>query len=484
MTSFKRQFISGVIYSIGGKYIGLVIQLVITGILSRLLTPVEFGVVAIATVFITFFNLVSDIGIGAAIVQDKTLTDEEINSIFSLSMYAGIALGVIFFIAAGPIAVFYNTPILKPVSQLLSLSVMFASFNIVPNALLLRQKQFRFVAIRTLGTQIISGALGIAAALWGWNVFALVVYSISTFLLLFITNFIKQPIPLTFRVKISHINKIFIYSSYQFLFNFVNFFSRNLDKLLIGKYMYPNALGYYEKSYRLMMLPVENFTHVLSPVIHSIFSEFQNNKQKILENYFKIIKILATIGFPAGIYLHFTAGEFITLIFGDQWQAAIEPLEILAFSVGIQTVLSSTGAIFQAANSTRLLFISGLLSSVVMVLGISYGVFIAKTLTGVAGGLLVAFCLNFLQAFALLIGLLNGRFLQFVQLFRTPVILAVLVYITEYSYSIIVTSSNTVFQLVAKSIVALFVWLLGLFITGGYKPIMAIVQNLFKRNEV
>ena len=105
-----------------------------------------------------------------------------------------------------------------------------------------------------------------------------------------------QKLKYTFGSKSIH--EIFSYSAYQFMFNVINYFSRNLDKLLIGKYMSMNSLGYYEKSYRLMMLPLQNITHVISPVMHPVFSNFQDDPLKLALSYEKVIRILAFIGFP------------------------------------------------------------------------------------------------------------------------------------------------------------------------------------------
>ncbi|QEH39755.1 lipopolysaccharide biosynthesis protein [Chitinophaga sp. XS-30] len=381
MSSLKKQFLTGVVYSVGAKYIGLFVQLVITGILSRILKPDDFGIVAIATVFILFFTLLGEVGIGAAIIQNKMLSPKEIQSIFSFSIYIGITLAFVFFLLSGKIADFYNRPELERICRLLSLNILFASFNVVLNALLLKEKKFRFIALRTLLIQIISGIIGIAAAYAGLKTYALILYAISASASMFIFNYLKSPLSFELFPKLPAIRKIFRYSAYQFLFNFINYFSRNLDKLLIGKFLSPVLLGFYDKAYRLMLLPVENLTYVLAPVIHPFFSDFQQDKQRILENYMKIVRVLALVGFPISVFLHFSAAELISIIFGPQWGAAVRPFEILAWSVGLQIVLSSAGPIFQAANNTRLLFISGLLSAIIMVLGILYGILLPKAWT-------------------------------------------------------------------------------------------------------
>ena len=123
-------------------------------------------------------------------------------------------------------------------------------------------------------------------------------------------------------------------------------------------------LGYYEKSYRLMMLPLQNIAQVITPVMHPIFSDFQNDKGKLLSSYEHIVRFLAFIGLPLSALLFFTAEEVTIIIFGNQWMPSVPVFRILSLSVGIQIILSSSGSIFQAAGDTRSLFVCGVFSSV------------------------------------------------------------------------------------------------------------------------
>ena len=138
--------------------------------------------------------------------------------------------------------------------------------------------------------------------------------SILSSILIFVISYQRYPQRLRFTLGLKVLRKIFSYSAYQFLFNVINYFSRNLDKLLIGKYMSLSALGYYEKSYRLMMLPLQNITQVITPVMHPIFSDFQNDKEKLATSYERIVRFLSFIGLPLSVLLFFTAEE-VTLLF-------------------------------------------------------------------------------------------------------------------------------------------------------------------------
>lgn len=124
-----------------------------------------------------------------------------------------------------------------------------------------------------------------------------------------------------------------------------------------------------------MMLPLQNITQVITPVMHPIFSDYQNDLQRLGSAYERIMRLLAFIGIPLSVLLFFTAKEVTLIIFGDQWLPSVPVFRILTLSVGVQIILSSSGSIFQAAGDTRSLFICGLFSSLLNVSGMLLGIF-------------------------------------------------------------------------------------------------------------
>lgn len=399
MENHKKQLVSGVLYTAMAKYAGIVISLVVTGVLSRLLSPDDFGVVAIATVIIAFFGIFTDMGLSPAIVQHRELTEKDLSNIFSFTLWSGVSMSVLFFAASWPIANYYNNEILRPLCQWLSINLLFASVNIVPNALFYKHKEFKFIAIRSFAIQTTVGVIAVVAALCGVGLYALLINPILSGGLIFAISFRRYPQQIRYTLGLSTIRKIFGYSAYQFLFNIIVYFSRNLDKLLIGKFMGMAPLGYYEKSYRLMTLPLQNITQVITPVMHPVFSDFQNDRTRLASSYERIVRLLAFIGLPLSVWLFFCSTELMVIIFGTQWLPSVPVFRILSLSVGIQVILSSSGSIFQAAGDTRSLFICGLFSAVLNVSGILLGVFYWGTLEAVAWCISVTFTLNFVQCY-------------------------------------------------------------------------------------
>lgn len=399
MSNIKQQMMSGVFYTAVAKYSGIFISLGVMAVLARLLTPDDFGVVAISTVFINFFNIFTNIGISSAIVQFKDLTKKEINEIYMFTIWSGILLSALFAASAPFISSYYNDSRLLSITLWLSLNLFFSSASIVPNALFLKDKDFRFIAWRTLAIQVITGLLSIIIALMGAGLYTLLIQPIFSSLLLYLISIKRYPQSFMLSSGFNSLKKIWGYSVYQFLFNIMAFFIRNLDKMLIGRYISMAALGYYEKSYRLMSLPVQNLTYVVSPVLHPFLSDYQQSKEKLGEINERIVRFLGFIGFPLSIGLYFCADELILLFFGEQWIASIPAFRILALSCGFQITMSSSGSFFQSNNDTRSLFICGMFTAIVTCTGFVICILSFPTLEGFAWSMLISYFLSFIQCY-------------------------------------------------------------------------------------
>ncbi len=404
MSTIKKQLASGVFYNAIAKYTGVLISIVITGILSRLLTPEDYGTVVPITVLITFFTILGDIGIGPAIIQSKELSKEEINSLFSFTVFVGGGLSVF---------IFFKFLVNCKKFMIQVYSSFYVSYFLLPCSFLvltwslmlyyLRPDYLSILAIRSLVVQTVAGTIAIIAAYWGAGVYALVIQTLISSICFFFISYMKNPLKLCFRkIEWSALGKIRDFSSYQFLFDILNYFSVNLDKLLISKYIGVNQLGYYDKSYKLMQMPMQNIPFIITPVMHPIFSEMQNDLNKMCIYYSKVVRFLAFVGFPLSILLFFSGKELIYIVFGTQWEASVPAFKILVLSVGFQIILSTSGSIFQSAGVTKLLFLSGVLSTIVIVIAVMIGLLFFGTIEAVSFSLLCAFIINFFQAYIIM----------------------------------------------------------------------------------
>lgn len=467
------------IINAAGKYSKILLQIIVEIVLARLLTPHDYGIVAVVTVFTTFFTTLSDIGVSTAIVQIKDLTKKDIDYIYTFTIYLSILLMFLFGLFSYVIANFYKNDVYINIGQLLSIALLFNAMNMVPNGLLNRNKEFITIAMRTVIVYIISVIVTILLAVLGFRYYALVAQSIIAAVLTFFWNVITTRPKFTWIFRISSLKKIASYSSYQFAFNLLNYFSRNLDNLLTGKYIGSTQLGFYDKSYNLMQYPVGNLTGIITPVLHPILSDYQKSIDIMYVKYMKVVKLLASVGIYAQAICMFAAPEIITVLYGGNWHNSIICFQLLSISIATQIINSSTGSICQALGNTRLLFITGCINTVITVIAIFGGIFIGKTIYTVALWVSISFILNFLVSFYLLMVYgFKVKFRNFIyELFPYIVMSEILIIGCECYELIPIHINSLVVLLIVKLIYISGLYVLALLLT---KQFSFIYKSIFK----
>ncbi|MCC5894500.1 MAG: lipopolysaccharide biosynthesis protein [Alkalibacterium sp.] len=470
-----EQFKTGLIYTAMGKYSIVIIQLLVQAVLTRILTPAEFGIVAAVNIFLVFFQLLADFGIGPAIIQNKQLTRKEVDSIFSFSLYIAFGLSILFLFLGFPMSLFYGNEVFIPISRILAIAVFFYGILVVPQSLLLKEKNFKLVNITTISGAVVSGIISIILALLGFSYYAMIVGNTAKAFTMFMVFYFNTETKISLKFSWAPLKKIYAFSRNQFLFNFINYFSRNLDNLLIGRYFSSTALAYYDRAYQVSLYPNQVLTSVVTSVIHPILSDYVDEKERIKNVYLRISNLLATLGMPLSIFLFFTAEEIILFLFGGQWVGSILTFQILALSVWLQMILSSTGGIFQSGNRTDLLLLSGVLSTIFNVMGIVTGILLGQ-IEFVALFLVIAFSLNFIQANILLMKkMFNEKLITFFKVLFKPFLLAlmqagVFLILPELPFNLFI-------NLVIKGMVFVIVWVGGLLLTGEFKRILKEVRH-------
>lgn len=482
MPSIKHDMIHGVFWSGVEKYSGLVVSIIVSAVLARILSPDEFGIVTIATVLIHFLAMFATMGIGPAIIQRNDLTQKDLNSIFTFSLLVGLGLSILFILASWPIATYYENEQLILVCQILSINLFFAAANMVPNALMAKNKRFKDIARRTLILQTISGFISIIAAYKGAGVYALLISPIFSSIGIYLYNRRFYPCKVDRYFTLEPIKRIFAFSSYQFLFEFVNYFSRNLDKLIIGRYMNMADLGYYEKGYRLMQLPLHNITSVINPVMQPVLNPLQNNRTDLCQKYNRIIKFLATISFPLGITMACCSYEIINIIYGSNWNGAVPVFKILALSLPFQMILSTSGSIFLVCNNTKAQFWVGIRNTVITVSGFIIATFCWKSITSIAWAWTITLFVNFAFSFNTLYHKVIGEsILPMIKVLICPLINAILLYLVLEFINSVSSYLNIYYLFSLKCFLSLVITLLIIQFAQQYDIISFIKSKLYNK---
>ncbi len=402
MGSTKSEMIRGVFWNALSKYMGMIIAMVISMILARILSPKDYGTVAIVTVCTGFLGMFSSMGLGPAIIQRSDLTKENLNSIFTFSILMGLLLSGILFFSSWGIASFYGDDKLVIISQLLAIPLFFSTVDMVPGTLMVKDKRFKILGQRSVLVGVVSGIISVSAALLGAGLYALVIPSLLTAPAIFLWNQSYYHLRIDRKFDTEPIRRIFSFSAYVFLFDFINYFSRNLDKLIIGKFLNLSALGIYEKSYRLMQLPMSNVTSVIHPVMQPVLKDFGDDHEALGDKYAKIIRFVATLSFPIGLGLFAMSSECIHFFYGGKWDAAIPVFRILALSLPLQMILSTSGPIYMVCNDSKMQFWLGIRNTVTTVGGFLIAALCFRTIEAMAWAWTITLVLNFVFTYTLM----------------------------------------------------------------------------------
>ncbi|WP_318490922.1 oligosaccharide flippase family protein [Photobacterium leiognathi] len=450
---------NAIIKSVGGRVSVYVIQFVFMAIYSRIFTPEEFGIVASIQVFIIFFQMIADVGIGPAIINLKEITNKERDGIFSFCFIVGCVLSVLFFLFSYLLNYFYDGYEYQKIAIIISVSIIFNSLNIIPITAYNKDARFIELAWIDIFTEVICIVGVYCLYVFNFGVIALVskvfIQSMCKFFLLWFlskSTVIGRPV---FGSELHHIKKIYKFASYQFAFNFINYFSRNLDNILVGKFLGMSLLGVYDKSYQLMRYPLLLTTFAMTPAIQPILVKYQKNITLIIEEHNKLINKIFVMSILIGFFIYNNAYEIVVFMFGMQWTSVVPLIKVFAISIPVQSVLSTSGSFFQVVDKTRYLFISGSISAFFNITAILIGVYYSS-LYLLASMLVISFSVNFIFTYHILFKYCFFSPIKsfYIKLFNAIIFVSPVLFLYYFSSKFI---PNNDFKLLSNIILSIFI---------------------------
>ena len=347
-------------------------------VLARLLSPTDFGLVAMAAVFVGFIELLRDMGTGAGIVQTSRPTDELLSSVFWLNVGLGVVATALLLSLAPLAAMLFRESRLTLVLQGLSISVPFAALSVVQTSLLAREMRFRRLAIVELTGSLAGGVLGIMLALSGYAVWSLVWQSVCSVLLVSAGTCLVSGWRPRFVFRFSSLRSILGFSANLAGFNLLNYFVRNADTFLIGRYLGAQNLGLYDLAYRVMLYPLQLVSWALGRALFPVYARMQTDHVRLGAAYLKVTRAIALIVFPMMLGLVAVAEPFVQTVVGAAWSSVTPLLFILGPLAAYQAIGTTVGYIYQATGRTDVLLRwgagAGTLLVASFVVGLQWGI--------------------------------------------------------------------------------------------------------------
>jgi PST family polysaccharide transporter len=349
------------------------VTFVIVVLLARLLTPRDFGLVAMVTALAGFAALFAELGISAALVQKKEITDEQLSSVFWLNLLCGILLSALFIFAAPFVSQFFREPRIEAITIALSLSFILNSFAIVHRILATKSLRFRTLAAAEIISTFSAGLLAVMLALNGYGYWSLVWQTLFVSIITNIVLWTYSPWRPMFRFRLASIRELLHFGANVMGTHTLEYWTRNIDNILIGRFLGSEALGFYSRAYSVLVFRINSLPRIVSRVFFPAISEIQDDKVRVKEVFLKTIGVIALITFPMTLGLFATAERFVLALFGEKWLEMVPVLRALCL-LGLTTAAGSlTGSIYLSQGKANLHFRVGMILKTAVIAGIVVG---------------------------------------------------------------------------------------------------------------
>ena len=409
MDGFRHKTLNAIVWSSSSQAGQQALSFIIGVILARLLSPREFGLIAMVTVLTGFARVFAHLGLGAALVYKQDVRREHLSSVFWVNLISGFLLMVIFMMGSSLIAGFYGEPLLLPLSIFISTHFLFDSVSIVQKTVITKSLDFRTLFIVQTGSVGVGGLVAIAMAYSGFGVWSLAVQSILTSILrtLLFWRFSDWRPDLTF--KWSAIRDVLGFGTSVLGQEALHYWTRSIDNLLIGRFLGTSALGLYARAYSVLMFPLVNVRSVITRVMFPSLSIIQEDRRRVRHVYLRISRVIALVIFPIMLGLFVVVEPFVLTVFGPKWEDMVPILQVFCLLSLIQSI-NFPAVLYRSQGRPDLQFKVGLFLNANAILGIVVG--LRWGVVGVATGYAIASLINSYPAFFFAGRLVGLRYLE------------------------------------------------------------------------
>jgi len=308
------------------------VSFVIGIVLARLLMPADFGLIGMLSIFIAISGTFVDSGMGDGLVQKKDRTDDDYSTVFVFNIVVSISVYFILFVSAPFIAEFYNMPQLVLLTRVLSINIVINSFAAVQRARLLINVDFKAFAKVNVIASLSSGLIAVYFAYIGFGVWALVMQNIiSTSVNVALISYQNKWKP-SIKFSKDSFKKLFGFGSKLLLTSLVAKFIQEISNLAIGKYYSASSLGYYTKAKGFAELSSGTVTAILQRVTYPILASLQDDREKMISVYRRLIRITTFFVFPVMTLISLLSYQIVIILLTEKWASVIVLLQWIVFA--------------------------------------------------------------------------------------------------------------------------------------------------------
>ncbi len=333
--SLKDKTVKGVGWSAVDSLLGQGITFIVGLVLARILSPSEYGLIGIVTIFITVFNAIIDSGFSQAVIRKKDADSNDYNTMFITNMVLSVCLFGVLFLCAPAIARFFERPELISLSRVMGVVMIINALAITQNTVLTKRVDFKTKTKASLISAVLSGFVGIGMAFMGYGVWALVGQQIIKQLTNTICLWLFNKWWPNFKFSRQSFNYMWGFGWKLLVSGLLDNIWNQLYQVVVGKYYSPTTLGQYSRAHGYSNLLSMNITSIVSRVTFPVLSEIQDDKTRLMCAYRRIIKVTMFVSVVCLISLGAIAEPLIYCMIGPQWQQAATFLPLICISMSL-----------------------------------------------------------------------------------------------------------------------------------------------------
>ena len=354
-----------------------VITIAATGVMARLLRPTDYGLIGMVAFFTNFVAMFKDLGLSVATIQKSEVNREQVSTLFWLNVAFSVGITLLTIAMSPVVSWFFGDPRLMAITMVTAVGFVLGGLTVQHEALLRRQMRFFSLVSIVLISTVVGYTVGIFLAWRGFSYWSLVFSQLA----LLLTNTIGVWLVCHWRPGLprrnSGVRSMVAFGRNFTGFSIINYFSRNLDNLLLGKVWGANELGLYNRAYQLMTLPIDQINEPVTSVAIPALSRIKDDDQRYRQAYLRMLEKIAMFTMPAIAFMMATSDWIVQVVLGPQWSATSRIFLLLGITGLFQPIANTTGWLFLTQGRSRHMFqwglISGPLTMGSILLGLPWG---------------------------------------------------------------------------------------------------------------
>lgn len=374
--SLKDKTVKGTIWSAADTFLAQGVTFVVGIVLARLLSPEEYGLIGIVTIFTSVMLGVVDSGFSNALIRKKDATNEDYNTLFIFNLAVSVMMFGLLFAGAPWIAKFFDRPQLVELVRVMGLILILQALSIVQNTILTKKIDFKTKTKASVISAVASGAIGIGMAFAGFGVWSLVAQQLSRQLIYTILLWILNKWWPKLKVNAESLKYMWGFGWKLLVSGLLDNIWKEIYQLIVGKFYSPSSLGQYTRSKQYASLFSSNITSIIQRVTYPVLAEIQNETERMVSGYRRIIKITMFVTAILMISMAAVAEPLIYCLIGPQWHEAATYLPLICVSMSLYPLHAINLNMLQVQGRTDIFLYLEIVKKVIALLPICLGIFV------------------------------------------------------------------------------------------------------------